>query len=56
MAEKCVVCDSGEGSRFQCPRMGQIVVCRDCCIVLLKGHHCVWWDLCNATDLSIWEW
>ena len=21
-------------------------VCKDCCIVVLDGHDCLWWDLC----------
>ena len=56
MAAACGLCGSGKGSRFRCPRIGDTVLCRDCCIAELDGHHCVWWDLCNATDLSIWEW
>ncbi|MBI4182061.1 MAG: hypothetical protein HY520_03790 [Candidatus Aenigmarchaeota archaeon] len=21
-------------------------VCKDCCISTMKGHKCVWWDIC----------
>lgn len=25
---------------------GEAVVCKECCIGVLAGHRCVWWDLC----------
>ena len=27
-------------------RPQRITMCKDCCIGLLEGHHCVWWDFC----------
>ena len=27
-------------------RPARVVVCKDCCIGLLGGHQCPWWDLC----------
>ena len=53
---RCSACGTDEGSRFRCARLSGTVLCRDCCIVELDGHRCNWWDLCNETDLSIWEW
>ena len=52
----CSMCGADEGSRFRCARLSGTVLCRSCCIVELGGHRCTWWDLCNETDLSIWEW
>ena len=27
-------------------RLGRDVTCKQCCIAVLDGHHCPWWDLC----------
>lgn len=27
-------------------RPQRVVVCKDCCIMALDGHGCLWWDLC----------
>jgi len=28
------------------PGLGEAVVCKECCIGMLGGHRCRWWDLC----------
>ena len=55
MAVKCSSCGTDEGSRYHCPLLRNRVLCRDCCI-RRDGHECVWWSMCNANDLSQWEW
>jgi len=27
-------------------RPQRVVVCKDCCIMALGGHECLWWSLC----------
>ena len=27
-------------------RSQRVVVCKDCCIMAMDGHECLWWDLC----------
>jgi len=49
------LCGSRERSRFRCARFASTVLCRDCCIEQFDDHHCVWWDLCDATDVKQWE-
>ena len=33
-------------SRRHWPKPEQTVVCKDCCIGALDGHHCPWWGFC----------
>jgi len=58
MAARCILCRSRDGIRSQCPKVGNHVVCRTCCIreQALGGDNCHWWTLCSATDLRQWEW
>ena len=42
---KAVLRGSLEDVPYSWPRCP--VVCKECCIGLLGGHGCVWWDLCS---------
>ena len=42
-AVSCRLCKLQKESRFRCARFEGTVLCRQCCIEQMDGHHCVWW-------------
>ena len=40
------VLERKEPERLFIPQQPNDRVCKDCCVVALDGHDCLWWDLC----------